>query len=134
MKIGTWGKVAIGVGLFLFARAAFAKKRPTEDRPSLPTGEEHSYVVQPGDSLSTIAKMAYGDEQLWPFLFDVNQEAVGSNPDMLSAGVTIQVPPASAIDPLKVDCYRRRYRRHLEYWQVERTSGMTMPREVVEAC
>ena len=51
------------------------------------------YVVQPGDTLQSIAEQQYGDAGLWPRIYDANRDAIGSNPDALVAGTKLQLPP-----------------------------------------
>ncbi|MBV9134602.1 MAG: LysM peptidoglycan-binding domain-containing protein [Chloroflexi bacterium] len=51
------------------------------------------YVVQPGDTLRSIAEAQYGDAGQWPRIYDANRDAIGSNPDALVAGTTLQIPP-----------------------------------------
>lgn len=52
-----------------------------------------SYVVKPGDTLRSIAEQEYGDASLWPRIFQANRDVIGSDPDALVAGTTLQIPP-----------------------------------------
>jgi prophage tail gpP-like protein len=57
------------------------------------------YVVVPGDTLSGIAKKAYGDPRKWKDLFKANQSNIRSgDPNNLSIGDILQIPP----DTLKI--------------------------------
>jgi polar amino acid transport system substrate-binding protein len=52
-----------------------------------------TYTVTPGDSLSGIARSAYGDisfQQIW----DANRSKIGRNPNSISVGMTLQLPCA----------------------------------------
>jgi len=52
-----------------------------------------SYTVQAGDSLSGIARTAYGDisfQQVW----DANRNKIGSNPNSISVGMVLDLPCA----------------------------------------
>ena len=51
------------------------------------------YVVQPGDTLRSIAQDQYGDATLWPRIYDANRDVIGPNPDALVAGTKLQIPP-----------------------------------------
>jgi nucleoid-associated protein YgaU len=50
------------------------------------------YVVQPGDTLRSIAMDQYGDAQLWQIIYQANRSTIGANPDSLVAGKTLQIP------------------------------------------
>ncbi|WP_165614992.1 LysM peptidoglycan-binding domain-containing protein [Yoonia tamlensis] len=57
-----------------------------------------SYTVQPGDSLSAIARTAYGNisfQQVW----DANRTQIGSNPNSISVGMTLRLPCADGSLP-----------------------------------
>jgi nucleoid-associated protein YgaU len=51
------------------------------------------YVVQPGDTLRSIADQEYGDAALWPRIYQANRDVIGADPDNLVAGTTLQIPP-----------------------------------------
>ncbi|KAB7766815.1 LysM peptidoglycan-binding domain-containing protein [Xanthomonas maliensis] len=53
---------------------------------------EQSVTVQPGDSLSLIAKRHYGDGNLWPRLFEANRATL-KDPDLLQPGQVLRLPP-----------------------------------------
>ncbi|MBL8178560.1 MAG: LysM peptidoglycan-binding domain-containing protein [Bryobacterales bacterium] len=50
------------------------------------------YTVVSGDSLSLISGRMWGDVLLWPILYKVNRPVVGSNPNLISAGMKLSVP------------------------------------------
>jgi hypothetical protein len=50
------------------------------------------YVVQPGDTLRSIALEQYGDAELWQTIYQANRATIGPNPDALVAGTTLQIP------------------------------------------
>ncbi len=50
---------------------------------------ENKYVVQPGDSLSTIAQKVYGDLYAWPRIMQANNL---SAPDLIEAGMVLIIP------------------------------------------
>jgi nucleoid-associated protein YgaU len=50
------------------------------------------YVVQPGDTLRTIAEQHYGDPGMWPRIYDANRDVIGPDPDALQAGTTLHLP------------------------------------------
>jgi nucleoid-associated protein YgaU len=50
------------------------------------------YVVQPGDTLRSIALDQYGDAEMWQTIYQANRDTIGPNPDALVAGTTLQIP------------------------------------------
>ncbi|MBV9324403.1 MAG: LysM peptidoglycan-binding domain-containing protein [Chloroflexi bacterium] len=51
------------------------------------------YVVQPGDTLRSIALDEYGDAEQWQRIYQANRDTIGPNPDALVAGTRLQIPP-----------------------------------------
>ena len=51
------------------------------------------YSVEPGDSLSKIAKKFYGDANKWKLIFEANQDVI-KNPDLIHPGQTFKIPEA----------------------------------------
>ena len=71
---------------------------PQEEPPTaaalgeLPPIEQiESYVVQPGDTLSQIARDVYGDSRLWTLIYDANLDKL-SDPALIRAGMTLTTP------------------------------------------
>lgn len=61
--------------------------------PSPPGGAgTTTYLVQPGDSLRSIALNVYGDANEWPRIYDANRDLIGPDPDALEAGTTLTLP------------------------------------------
>jgi nucleoid-associated protein YgaU len=50
------------------------------------------YVVQPGDTLRSIAEREYGDATQWPRIYDANRDVIGPDPDALQAGMQLRLP------------------------------------------
>ncbi len=50
------------------------------------------YVVAPGDTLRSIAQQVYGDAEQWVRIYDANRQAIGPNPDTITAGMHLSVP------------------------------------------
>jgi nucleoid-associated protein YgaU len=50
------------------------------------------YVVQPGDTLRSIAELQYGDAGQWPRIYQANQDVIGPDPDALRAGMQLRLP------------------------------------------
>ncbi len=69
---------------------------PTPEAPvptPEPTPEEWPiYTVQPGDSLSRIAKQFYGKSSLWRLIFEANQNIL-SDPGRIRPGQELRIPP-----------------------------------------
>jgi nucleoid-associated protein YgaU len=53
--------------------------------------ESRSYVVQPGDSLSKIAKEVYGDANRWREILEANQDQI-KDPSMIRPGWELRIP------------------------------------------
>jgi ABC-type amino acid transport substrate-binding protein len=53
-----------------------------------------AYVVQPGDTLSRIARQFYGDAQAasWQRIYEANRDVIGDDPGRLRVGMTLQIP------------------------------------------
>lgn len=55
-----------------------------------PAGQ--AYVTQPGDTLWSIAEQFYGDGTQWPKIYQANMAVIGPDPNVLHAGLTLQIP------------------------------------------
>lgn len=77
--------------------AAVAAASPSAAASAVPVPAETAgstvYVVQPGDTLRSIAQDQYGDATLWPRIYDANRDVIGPDPDALIAGTKLQIPP-----------------------------------------
>ncbi len=56
-----------------------------------PAPEATMYTVQPGDSLSKIAKAQYGDPMKYPMIFEANQPML-KDPDKIYPGQVLRIP------------------------------------------
>lgn len=71
---------------------------PSQEPPSQPTPPEkppqraETYVVQPGDTLRSIALKMYGKAHLWPIIFEANRDKI-SNPSLIRVGMEFRIPP-----------------------------------------
>jgi nucleoid-associated protein YgaU len=57
------------------------------------SGQEQTYTVVAGDSLSKIAKRYYGDANQWRRIHEANRDQV-SNPDLIHPGQRLKIPGA----------------------------------------
>jgi nucleoid-associated protein YgaU len=57
------------------------------------TTDTRTYVVKKGDSLSKIAKKAYGDANDWRKIFEANRDQI-EDPDLIHPGQTLKIPTA----------------------------------------
>lgn len=57
-----------------------------------PTEQARTITVQPGDSLSKIAKREYGDANKWRAIFEANRDKI-KNPDLIHPGEVLTLPP-----------------------------------------
>lgn len=68
-----------------------------------------SLVVARGDTLSGLASKHYGAIEYWPLLWDANRNVVGTNPNRLSLGMKLIVPPLASFTQAQRDDARRRF-------------------------
>ena len=59
-----------------------------------PTERQRTITVQPGDSLSKIAKREYGDADKWHAIFEANRDKI-KNPDLIHPGQVLTLPPTA---------------------------------------
>ncbi|MBL4700497.1 MAG: LysM peptidoglycan-binding domain-containing protein [Phycisphaeraceae bacterium] len=59
-------------------------------------GNNSQYTVRAGDNLSTIAQEFYKNSALWRRIYNANKSKIGTNPDTLQAGVTLDIPPVTS--------------------------------------
>ncbi len=79
--------------------AASDRRRNGSDRGSAvsampsasPRDEVETYMIRPGDSLSSIAARKYNDPQQWRRIYDANRETLPS-PDSVRVGQTLIIP------------------------------------------
>lgn len=66
----------------------------SEEPPIEPPPEEtwRTYTVQPGDTLSLIARQMYGQSHLWRVIFEANQDVL-SEPSRIHPGQVLKIPP-----------------------------------------
>lgn len=83
-------RLRVGQELRLPAIQFLAKHE--EPIPAGPTGIK-TYTIRPGDSLSTVAEVSYGDPTLWRVIYNFNRDKIGDNPNAIQAGMTLRVPP-----------------------------------------
>jgi nucleoid-associated protein YgaU len=61
--------------------------------PTGTTGQDHTYTVVAGDSLSKIAKRYYGDANQWHRIHEANRDQI-TNPDLIHPGQRLKIPGA----------------------------------------
>jgi|GEM_PF-1256035 len=66
---------------------------PVEPEPE-PRPEEtwRTYTIQPGDTLSLIARQMYGQSHLWRIIFEANRDTL-ADPGRIHPGQVIKIPP-----------------------------------------
>ena len=65
---------------------------PTDPGTTPPPEEVQVYTVEPGDSLSAIARKFYGQSSLWTLIFEANQDILDS-PSNIRPGMQLKIPP-----------------------------------------
>ncbi|RME70148.1 MAG: LysM peptidoglycan-binding domain-containing protein, partial [Chloroflexi bacterium] len=67
----------------------------TTPTPEPPAPEPwRTYTVQPGDTLSFIARQFYGDSSRWRLIFEANRDIL-TDPGQIFPGMLIKIPPLS---------------------------------------
>lgn len=66
---------------------------PTEQINSATAGQEQTYTVQKGDTLSHIARQFYGKAGKWNAIFEANRDQL-DDPDRIQPGQVLRIPPA----------------------------------------
>lgn len=66
---------------------------PGDVPPPAPEPEPGTYTVQPGDTLSSIARQVYGKASLWRVIFDANRDIL-DDPGRIKPGQVLRIPPA----------------------------------------
>lgn len=76
------------LGLLLCQRASLQVDQRRAGRPPLPPAPTfpRTTVSQPGESLSAVARRAFGDDTRWPEIYQLNRARIGEDPDHLRAG------------------------------------------------
>jgi nucleoid-associated protein YgaU len=67
-----------------------AQERAAKAR-ELAAAKKRVYVVQPGDSLSKIAKEVLGDASRWPEIFEANKDQI-KDPNLIHPGQELRMP------------------------------------------
>jgi LPXTG-site transpeptidase (sortase) family protein len=83
-------RMALVVAVLILTASAIA---PTRLASASPIREPHTYIVQPGDTLTTIA--AKVGVTSWQVLYAANRERIG-NPHVLQVGQVLIIPEAPA--------------------------------------
>jgi nucleoid-associated protein YgaU len=67
-----------------------AQERAEKAR-ELHAARKRTYVIQPGDSLSKIAKEELGDASRWPEIFELNRDKI-KDPNLIHPGQELEMP------------------------------------------
>ena len=96
------GGSAMRSGRILATRRARRSRRPRSSSSAPATvepgagtgGPGETYVVQPGDTLSKIARKYYGQKWAtsWQRIFEANRDVIGDDPARLKVGMTLEIP------------------------------------------
>jgi len=58
------------------------------------SGPDNRHTVRSGETLSSIARQYYGDDNKWHVIYEANRSIIGSDPDRLREGMKLVIPPA----------------------------------------
>lgn len=75
-----------------FARQREQQLEQIKQAVSRPTAEARTVIVQPGDTLSHIARRVYGDGNLWNTIYQANKDQLDT-PDRVKVGMKLVIPP-----------------------------------------
>lgn len=64
--------------------------------PAAPRAEHVEYIVESGDTLSSIARALYGKPGLWTMIRDANRDQVNEDGTNLRKGMVLRIPPPPA--------------------------------------
>jgi len=88
-------RLRVGQEIRLPSAAVVEQARHTAvpgEQPSAPSAIK-TYTISTGDSLSSIAAEHYGDSERWRYLYNVNRQTIGPNPDNIKVGQKLRIPP-----------------------------------------
>jgi hypothetical protein len=75
-------------------KRAVPAKETVSTTPAYPSTNTKRYTIQSGDRLTTIAFNEYGNKVFWIYLYEDNRDKI-SDPNNISKGIVINIPPAS---------------------------------------
>jgi hypothetical protein len=61
-------------------------------QPVTPGGHAHEYVVEAGDTLSSIASKLLGDGSKWHDIYNANKGVIGPDPAIIKPGMRLVIP------------------------------------------
>src|SRR6185437_4589017 len=65
---------------------------PASVEPNTASAAANEYTVQKGDSLWQIAAQQLGDGSKWQEIYNLNQSAIGNNPNDIQIGTQLKIP------------------------------------------
>ncbi|MFE9412387.1 transglycosylase family protein [Streptomyces sp. NPDC006704] len=96
---------ASAVILSTHSASAHQHSSATTGFPSQVTGvratasSSRTYTVQPGDTLSLIARKQIGSAAAWQALYQKNRDVIGADPDLIMPGQKLRLDTAAATPP-----------------------------------
>jgi hypothetical protein len=67
------------------------QEEPPIEPPPPTNGHTETYIVRPGDTLGKIARLLYGEFQLWRLIFEANRDQL-SDPNLIRVGMELRIP------------------------------------------
>jgi len=62
-------------------------------RPNIVFTQPFEYIVKDGDDLHYLAARFYGNARLWTKIYEANRKVLGNNPNVLTRGTRLIIPP-----------------------------------------
>jgi hypothetical protein len=85
-----------------------AKRPPKAPAPSAPATKEEVVPVVPKTTLSGVALAKYQTYELWPLIWDLNQSAIGDNPNRLKNVKELRVRPLASYSSSEIAAAKAR--------------------------
>ncbi|MFH1811524.1 MAG: LysM peptidoglycan-binding domain-containing protein [Pseudomonadota bacterium] len=98
------------------------QRKPSQPPPANDAKPGSTYTVKPGDTLSKIAKEAYGDPMRWPDIARANQDKL-SDPNHIAPGQKLKLPQLDPADPVRA----AKAEKAKEMWEAHTDPGMLKP-------
>jgi uncharacterized protein YraI len=93
-----WAKIKYSKGKdgVAYVSSKYLKEKPSspklDNNRSNTQSKSKNYTVVKGDSLWKISKKIYSDGSKWRKIYDANKKTIGSNPDIIKAGMKLVIP------------------------------------------
>jgi len=95
VKNNVWNQIKLVDSSYSDLTADIMVDPSSQQAPTGPATGGQSYTVQPGDTLSKIAKQFYGDATAYMDIFNANKDKL-QDPDKIRSGQELTIPPRAS--------------------------------------